>query len=832
MSEAPISKSKPSISQRRYNVVLTGHVRKGFMADQVSVELARLAGIDAAQATLLLSGAARVVKTNVDQNTATQFQMRFEAIGAQCAIRPVASTDAPLERMSGTPNSAPSALNLRTVKEAFSGEIPPLTSTMKHRVTRASVAVLMLLLPSIYLVSLVAVAGVTGWHALNDWTWFWLPDGWRYPGLFVYLALCVAGVVLTLVMLKPLFAPPATLHRPLKLTHQDDPLFFALVDLIAQRVGAPMPVEIHIDCAARAAVGAQHGLLGVSSGQLVLSVGLPLFGGLTARQLAGVIAHELGRFAPRSGMIWCVLVKAVNTWFTRTVFERDAWDEPLDELIQRHNDYRGTLLKIVKGTIWLNRKFMRGFLKLGALISGRLQRHMEFDADRDQALIAGASVFRDTLLRITELGAADEIVSKRLAHSRDDGKLTDNLPKLIVEQSHTLPERYRKNIMLALQAQQPESNSKHPSAHARIAHAAALDARGIFVLDAAGTALLARYERLCRQASLMHYHQVLGVTVKPEQLVSSAAVNGHAEQRAGDEARLKSYLAEQFCATRYLNIKRQAAYAAPDAEETKRRLDNLAQQVRHGVSDYAKLLAKYQAASQQCVNAFAARLLAQQGVAFDAAVFNVGGATESDAAAALHTAAQTVATLEPELEKFEALLAQRFALALAMRADAQTQDDVSHLLQALAAVAQGHDIVINLRGYFMALDYLQRWPAEAGAAGIHDYAKDAQQEYRKLLVLVGSAPYPFERKDHLHSVADYLQSYCGTPEQFAGAEEQVRKRVENVWKSVELLHRRAVARLAAIAAEVEEKLGVEALQPAHTPAAKTQADPDDIALPF
>ena len=835
MTEPPTTKAKPSIGQRRYNVVLTGNVRKGFMPEQVGVELARLASIDAAQARQLLRGSPRVVKANVDQNTATQFQTRFEAIGAQCAIRPVASEGPPVERMLSTVNVAPPALTLRTIKDAFSGEIPRVTLTTKYRVALLSVAVLMILLPAIYAAFVISVASATLWHALNDWDWFIPSRRWGYAFLLIYAALCVVGAVLTVFMIKPFFAPAAKSRWPLKLTHQDDPLFFAFVDLIAQRVGAPMPVEIHVDCAANASAGAKHGLIGLYSGQLVLTVGLPLVGGLSARQLAGVIAHELGHFAQRSGMSFSYIVDAVNTWFARCVYARDAWDEKLDEFIERYQDTRGNMLSMAKAAIWLSRKCMLVFLKLGVLVSRSLERQMEFDADRYEACIAGSSVFRDTTLRIKELSAANDAVGKRLAYSWDDGKLTDNLPKMIIDQSRKLPERYRDGITAGLKEPNTDRWSTHPSDAERIANADALAARGIFVVDLPGTALLARFERLCRQASLMHYRYVFGVSVKPEQLVSSAEVNAHAEQRESDDVLLKSYLADQFWVTRYLNIHRQAAYAAPDADETKRRLDNLVRQVRRGVPDYEKLLAKYKAAYNHRINAFAARTLAQHGVAFDAAVFNLRGPSESDAAEALASAAQTLAALEPELAKFESIVAQRFALALAMRADAQTQDDISRLLQALAAVAKAHEVIINLHCYFVALDYARHvhvGPGAGPAQDWHDYAKYSQQEYSKLLALIGAAPYPFEHKDNVRTVADYLRSYCGTPEQFLEVEEQLLKRVENIWKCVEFLHGRVMARLAAIATEVEEKLGVEALKQAKTPAAKAQVDPDDIALPF
>ena len=212
MAEPITTKSKPSIGQRRYNVVLTGHVRKGFTPEQVSVELARLASIDASQATVLLSGSPRVVKTNIDQNTATQFQTRFEAIGAQCAIRPVISDGPPVGRTTSTANSDVPTLTARTIKEAFSGDIPSISLTMKYRVALVAVAALMILLPIIYATMVIGVASATGWHVLNNWDWFIPSRRWEVPFLFLYAALCVVGLsrcrmsVITLPIITRVFA--------------------------------------------------------------------------------------------------------------------------------------------------------------------------------------------------------------------------------------------------------------------------------------------------------------------------------------------------------------------------------------------------------------------------------------------------------------------------------------------------------------------------------------------------------------------------------------------------------------------------------------------------
>ena len=63
--------------------------------------------------------------------------------------------------------------------------------------------------------------------------------------------------------------------------------------------------------------------LGVFKKDLVLTIGLPLVAGLSIREFGGVLAHEFGHFAQGGGMRLTALVRFVNGWFARVVYERD-----------------------------------------------------------------------------------------------------------------------------------------------------------------------------------------------------------------------------------------------------------------------------------------------------------------------------------------------------------------------------------------------------------------------------------------------------------------------------------------------------------------------------
>ena len=85
-----------------------------------------------------------------------------------------------------------------------------------------------------------------------------------------------------------------------------------------------------MDCAVNASAGFMHGPFSVFRRDLVLTIGLPLVAGLSAREFAGVLAHEFGHFAQGGGLRLTGIVRGVNAWFGRVVYERDEWDVKLE----------------------------------------------------------------------------------------------------------------------------------------------------------------------------------------------------------------------------------------------------------------------------------------------------------------------------------------------------------------------------------------------------------------------------------------------------------------------------------------------------------------------
>ena len=94
-------------------------------------------------------------------------------------------------------------------------------------------------------------------------------------------------------------------------------------------------------------------MMGLFGNELVLTVGLPFVAGLTLKEFAGLLAHEFGHFTQASGMRVSLLIRMVNYWFARVVYERDAWDQALAEWSKGGNGYLMALAGITRLAVWL-----------------------------------------------------------------------------------------------------------------------------------------------------------------------------------------------------------------------------------------------------------------------------------------------------------------------------------------------------------------------------------------------------------------------------------------------------------------------------------------------
>ncbi len=154
--------------------------------------------------------------------------------------------------------------------------------------------------------------------------------------------------------------------------------------------------------------------------------------GFTLRQFTGVLAHEFGHFSQGAGMRLSVLIRSINLWFARVVYERDEWDQTLLGWSSPSNGAGMIFGLAIRGAVWLTRRVLWVLMHVGHLVSGFLSRQMEFDADRYQARMVGGKALATTLEQVNFLSFAYQAAHADLSNHWRERRLPDDLAKLVL----------------------------------------------------------------------------------------------------------------------------------------------------------------------------------------------------------------------------------------------------------------------------------------------------------------------------------------------------------------------------------------------------------------
>jgi len=415
------------------------------------------------------------------------------------------------------------------------GEIEPVKKSPLYGFGLLLVAVVMVLLPVIY-VGLIGLVGyLTYFHATTN-VGIMGGGGFRIR-LLLYLAPIIAGAVVCLFMVKPLFARPPRAPQPFFLAADKEPLLFAWVERLSRLIGAPMPKRIDVNCEVNASASFRRGLLSMFGRDLVLTIGLPLMAGMSLRQFTGVLAHELGHFAQGGGMRLSYIIRSVNHWFARVVYERDSLDMAIADAQQNSSLGIMVVVGISRGGVWLSRRILWVLMQFGHLISCFLLRQMEFDADRYEARVAGSEVFGETVTKLHELMIGQKIAMNDLALLWSEKKLPDDLPGFSLAKTARLEKQVLQQYMDGVLEQKTSWSSTHPANQDRIESARRENSPGLLRTALESSILVTDFAEIGRRVTAAHYEVMLGGQVESRYLNPTsellAVQENEAERRLG-----------------------------------------------------------------------------------------------------------------------------------------------------------------------------------------------------------------------------------------------------------------------------------------------------------
>lgn len=398
--------------------------------------------------------------------------------------------------------------------------------SLPYKLALGLVAITMLLLPVIY----IALTGLAGYgvyhfatHGFQSMMAYETGSG-RLDAIKFFLACLpiVVGSLVVIFMVKPLFAGPIEGMSPIRLLPQAEPRLFAFIERLCQTVGAPVPVRVEIDCDLNASASFHRGLRSFLGHELVLTIGLPLVAGLSAREFAGVLAHEFGHFTQGAGMRASYLIRKVNFWLVRSIYERDSWDDALDSVLWSGNKWLMVLGLCSRIGIWVSRLVLRLLLFIGNVVSGLLLRQMEYDADSYEIRLAGSAAFESTMSKLHTLGEVytDNTMGIQGARMMDwQFQMPDDFPELIARCEEQLPPHARERILTKAAEEKTGLIDSHPAYRDRVSRAKEANDPGIFSSEEPARNLIANFDALCRCVTMAHYQSDWKVPVSEENLI-------------------------------------------------------------------------------------------------------------------------------------------------------------------------------------------------------------------------------------------------------------------------------------------------------------------------
>jgi Zn-dependent protease with chaperone function len=706
------------------------------------------------------------------------------------------------------------------ILNGFEGSFPHLKTPIHYRLGLLLVAVTMVLLPLIYIGVIVLTGYGIYWYATHATTLF---EGTRGRGslgvLLMYLGPLVAGGILILFMIKPLFAGKPKQAEPRKLLPESEPLLFEFIRRLCRTVGAPMPAEIHVDSDVNASASFRRGALSLFTGDLVLTIGLPLAAGFSLRQLAGVLAHEFGHFAQRAGMRTTYVIRSVNVWFMRVVYERDAWDEQLVAWSSEVDIRIGVVFYVARFFVWLTRKILWVLMMVGHVISCFMLREMEYDADRHEAWFAGSGTFESTARRLMELSVAQQLAKRDLGTFWNEGRLPDDLPGLGLQ--NTI--QYRDEIAKFVREHIDESKTgwfdTHPCDADRIARAHAEQADGIFHLDLPATVLFTNFKALCQVASLDLYRELLGRKFKKESVRPiEELVARKKKERVGGEA-LKRYFQGRLSPLRPLPLSLTIPALSSSPVEL---LTALRQRMLAELPVYEKQFKAYDEIDTHILNTHRATALMKAKVRISAKEFKLPQASTDAARRAREQGALQQQGMAAQLQSFEAAATERLLISLKLIRDplfavrVGTSDELTTEVDRIMPAARKLGLLMpaltELRNENAALASLVE-PLQANQGNevligtIRTQMGRVKKQLRQVQGDLGEEPYPFDHAGGPTTLRKQVLPRLPGQDDLGATFEAAGETINGLYD----LYFRCLARLAWIAEQVETAIGLKPL---------------------
>ena len=345
-----------------------------------------------------------------------------------------------------------------------------------------------------------AINGLLHWNLIQDW--------------MMFLGLGVTWVF----MLRPLRPRPSGTRVALQVTHGTQPQLFEIIHTLCWHLKMPPPAQVWLDTTISIRSTMKDGLNGILTGDTVLHIGMPVISVVSARELGGLLARELGFGAGGLGTLFVHTVREMNLWFYRAAMERDPWEMDLQKTPKREKSWHLWGRKIVRGWMWLAKvPFM--IIALAAHgVNLMAVWAMNRAADQVASNVIGDKELARLKRKLSHLDKAWAAASMEIRRGVVQHRLPENLSLLVSR--HVAKTVSEKNAKKAAsphtpEAEPPVENSTRPRGESIVAQLPSSQPAAV---------VLRQFVDLSRQVTYFYYQHEMGLNLIEHRLVADEEV--------------------------------------------------------------------------------------------------------------------------------------------------------------------------------------------------------------------------------------------------------------------------------------------------------------------
>lgn len=478
----------------KFSVIYNGEIADNMVIAEVEKNLQQQYRLSEEKSKQFLSKQ-RTVKNGLTKVQALRLQKKLLSNGLKTRL--INDPNQPVKSVNNT-------LCRDKIDAIFKGEITPIQASRSYDLGLLLTLLLMLCIPTSYLIASGLVIYYMGMFTASIITWFDFQHFYLIKSLVVFSVIFV-GALVGFFLLRPLIP-----HRHCNdyeiLDPADHTDLFYLIQALSRHMSVPMPSEIRMSNKVNASVRLREGIKGIKQGELVLTLGCSLISGMNTRQLVGIIAHEFGHYSQRNEMVVYSLINTINIWLHEKAYANDGLVLLLKQWRAKYNEgYLLWPIFIVSAGTWLSQQCFKKLYHASLYCSQYMRREMAFKADHQECKIVGSDYFSTLSIRMHQLHFAESKVYAMNKHFWNEGVLLKNIPQAIKTTMNNLNKHEQEVVQQSIDTQKDHSWDLHLADNQRIEYAQTLNESGIFDVEIEASALFNNYEKLCLDQTLATY---------------------------------------------------------------------------------------------------------------------------------------------------------------------------------------------------------------------------------------------------------------------------------------------------------------------------------------